>query len=107
MKKQYEELLTSGLPFLQIFPERIQESNVAETFKIRAKERNKSLTQDNLDSKNASVEEFRENLFLYCGINLSGFKLSVRTQAAFWFMLFNWIGCNNYYELEKMVFGVL
>ena len=24
------------------------------------------------------------------------FKFSVRTQAAFWFMLFNWIECNNY-----------
>ena len=30
VKEQYEELLTSGLPFLQIFPEMIQESNVAE-----------------------------------------------------------------------------
>ena len=96
VKKQYEELLHRGLPFLQIFPEMIQESNVAETFKIREKERNKSFTQDNLDSRSASVEEFRENLFLYCGINLSVFKLSVRTQAAFWFMLFNWIECNNY-----------
>ena len=27
---------------------------------------------------------------------MSVFKLSVRTQAAFWFMLFNWIECNNY-----------
>ena len=74
----------------------IQESNVAETFRIRTNERNKSLTQNNLDSRNASVEEFRENLFLYCGINLSVFKLSVRRQAAFWFMLFNWIEGNNY-----------
>ena len=37
VKKQYEELITSGLPFLQIFSEMIQESNVAETFKIRVK----------------------------------------------------------------------
>ena len=64
--------------------------------KTEAKERNKSLTQSELDYKHASVEEFRENLFLYCGISLSVFKLSVRTQAAFWFMLFNWIECNNY-----------
>ena len=96
VKEQYEEMISRGLPFLQIFPEMIQESNVAETFRIRANERNKSLTQNNLDSRNTSVEEFRENLFLYCGINLSVFKLSVRTQAAFWFMLFNWIECNNY-----------
>ena len=96
VKEQYEEMVSRGLPFLQIFPEMIQESNVAETFRIRANERNKSLTQNNLDSRNDSVEEFRENLFLYCGINLSVFKLSVRTQAAFWFMLFNWIECNNY-----------
>ena len=27
---------------------------------------------------------------------ISVFKLSIRTQAAFWFMLFNWIECNNY-----------
>ena len=63
VKEQYEELISRGLPFLQIFPEMIQESNVAETFRIRTNERN------NLDSRNASVEEFRENLFLYCGIN--------------------------------------
>ena len=55
VKKQYEELISSGLPFLQIFPEMIQESNVAETFKIRVKERNKSLTQENLDSRNVKV----------------------------------------------------
>ena len=96
VKKQYEELMTNGLPFLKIFPEMIQESNVAETFKTRANERYKGLTQDNINYRNASVEEFRENLFLYCGIYLSVFKLSVRTQAAFWFMLFNWIECNNY-----------
>ena len=83
VKEQYEDLMTTGLPFLQIFPEMIQESSVAETFKIRAKERNKSLTQSNLNYRNASVEEFRENLFLYCGINLSIFKLSVQTQAGF------------------------
>lgn len=64
VKRQYEALMKNGMPFLQIFPEMIQEPNVAETFKNRAKERNKSLTQDNLDSRNASVEEFRENLFL-------------------------------------------
>ena len=96
VKEQYEEMISRGLPFLQIFPEMIQESNVAETFRTRTNERNKSLTQDNLDSRNASVEEFRENLFLYCGIILSVFKLSTQTQAAFWFMLFNWIECNNY-----------
>jgi hypothetical protein len=70
VKEQYEEMVSRGLPFLQIFPEMIQESNVAETFRIRANEQNKSLTQNNLDSRNDSVEEFRENLFLYCGINL-------------------------------------
>jgi hypothetical protein len=47
VKDQYEELMTTRLPFLQIFPEMIQESRVAETFKFRAKERNKSLTQNN------------------------------------------------------------
>ena len=64
VKEQYEEMISCGLPFLQIFPEMIQESNVAETFRTRTNERNKSLTQNNLDSRNASVEEFRENLFV-------------------------------------------
>jgi hypothetical protein len=35
VKRQYETLMHSGLPFLQIFPEMIQEPNVAETFKTR------------------------------------------------------------------------
>ena len=96
VKKQYETLMENGMPFLQIFPEMVQESTVAETFKNRAKERNKSRTQNELDYKSASVEEFRENLFLYCGISLNIFHLSSQTQAAFWFMLFNWIECNNY-----------
>ena len=96
VKRQYETLMKNGMPFLQIFPEMIQESTVAETFKNRAKERNKSLTQSQLDYKHASVEKFRENLFLYCGISLNIFNLSSQTQAAFWFMLFNWIECNNY-----------
>tara|TARA_B110000046_G_scaffold62583_1_gene70120 strand:- start:2523 stop:3350 length:828 start_codon:yes stop_codon:yes gene_type:complete len=96
VKRQYETLMENGMPFLQIFPEMIQELTVAETFKSRAKGRNKSLTQTDLDYKHASVEEFRENLFLYCGISLNIFNLSSQTQAAFWFMLFNWIECNNY-----------
>ena len=57
---QYEELLQSGI-FLQLFPQMVQETHIAETFKRRKNERHKSLTQ-----------------------------------AAFWFMLFNWIECNNY-----------
>ena len=96
VKRQYETLMENGMPFLQIFPEMVQELTVAETFKNRAKERNKSLTQNQLDYKNASIEEFRENLFLYCEISLNIFNLSSQTQAAFWFMLFNWIECNNY-----------
>jgi len=96
VKRQYEALMENGMPFLQVFPEMIQELNVAETFKNPAKERNKSLTQCDLDYKNASIQEFRENLFLYCGISLNIFNLSSQAQAAFWFMLFNWIECNNY-----------
>ena len=91
VKEQYEELMTTGLPFLQIFPEMIQEADIAETFKRRGTLRNKSILQSELDKRSKSVEEFRENLFLYCGVNLSIFKLPVQTQAAFWFMLFNWL----------------
>ena len=57
VKKQYEELMTNGLPFLQIFPEMIQESNVAETFKTRANEQYKGLTQDNINYRNAITLE--------------------------------------------------
>ena len=96
VKEQYKELMHEGLPFLQIFPEMIQEANIAETFKRRGTGRNKSIMQSELDERAKNVEEFRENLFLYCGVNLSIFKLPVQTQAAFWFMLFNWIECNNY-----------
>ena len=46
--------------------------------------------------KDESIREFREQIFLHCGMNLSIFKLPTQTQAAFWFMLFNWIECNNY-----------
>ena len=69
VKRQYEALMKNGMPSLQIFPEMIQELTVAETFKNRTKARNKSITQSRLDDKSASIEEFRENLFLYCGIN--------------------------------------
>ena len=35
VKEQYKELMNAGLPFLQIFPEMIQEADIAETFKRR------------------------------------------------------------------------
>ena len=54
-----------GLPLLKIFPETVQEADIAETFKRRKNERTKSLTQVDLGMKNASIEEFRETLFLY------------------------------------------
>jgi len=71
VKEQYKELMHKGLPFLQIFPEMIQEADIAETFKRRGTGRNKSIMQFELDERARSVEEFRENLFLYCGVNLS------------------------------------
>lgn len=37
VKRQYETLMENGMPFLQIFPEMIQELTVAETFKIAQK----------------------------------------------------------------------
>lgn len=48
-----------------------------------------------MTEKNEYIVEFREQIFLHCGINLNIFKLPTQTQAAFWFMLFNWIECNN------------
>ena len=96
VKEQYEELMHNRLPFLHIFPEMFQDANIAETFKRLGTERNKSITQYELDDRTKNIEEFRENLFLYYGVNLSIFKLPVQTQKAFWSMLFNWIECNNY-----------
>jgi hypothetical protein len=73
-----------------------QDANIAETFKVKKSQRNKRITSSQLTSKNKNIEEFREQIFLHCGMNLNIFKLPAQTQAAFWFMLFNWIECNNY-----------
>ena len=53
--RNYKEIIQNGLPFLQIFPQMFQEGNIAETFKRREKERNKSLTQANLTEKDNST----------------------------------------------------
>ena len=78
----YEELIRNGLPFLQISPQMFQDANIAETFKVK-----KSITSSQLSLKNKNIEEFREQIFLHCGMNLNIFKLPTQTQAAFWFML--------------------
>lgn len=96
VKRKYEEIMQSGLPFLQIFPQMFQESNIAETFKLKKSQRNRNLSASSLDVKESEINEFREQLLVHCGMNLSIFKLPSQTQAAFWFMLFNWIECNNY-----------
>ena len=71
-----------------------QESNIAETFKIKKTQRDKTITAYALSLKEPEINQFREQLFLHCGMSLSIFKLL--TQTAFWFMLFNWIECNKY-----------
>jgi hypothetical protein len=38
-----------------------------------------------------NIGEFRELIFLRLGMILNIFKLHHQTQAAFWFMLFNWV----------------
>ena len=48
--------MDNTLPFLQIFPAMFQENNVAETFRIRLKKRNKSLTQNTLDQKKINTQ---------------------------------------------------
>ena len=68
-----------------------QESNIAETFKIKKTQRDKSITAYTLNLKEQGINQFREQFFVYCGMSLSIFKLPTQTQAAFWFMLFNWI----------------
>ena len=73
-----------------------QDANIAETFKIKKSQRNKNVTNYELNAKERDINEFREQIFVHCGMNLSIFKLPTYTQAAFWFLLFNWIECNNY-----------
>ena len=91
VKLSYEEVMRKGIPFLQIFPQMFQENNIAETFKIKKIQRNKTITAYTLSVKEEEINQFRENLFVHCGMSLSIFKLPTQTQAAFWFMLFNWI----------------
>ena len=55
---------------------------------VKKKSEIKSLTQAELDERYSSIQRFKENLFLYCGINLSILKLATQTQGPFWFMLF-------------------
>jgi len=79
----YEEIIHNGLPFLQIFPQMFQDANIAETFRVKKSQRNKSITSSQLALKNRNIEEFREQIFLHCGMNLNIFKLPTQTQAAF------------------------
>ena len=37
--------------------------------------------------KEQEINQFREQLFVHCGMSLSVFKLPTQTQEAFWFML--------------------
>ena len=50
--------------------------------------------------KQVVKEQYKELMHLYVEVvvrmNLNIFKLPAQTQAAFWFLLFNWIECNNY-----------
>ena len=47
----YEELIRNGLPFLQISPQMFQDANIAETFKVKKSQRNKSITSSQLALK--------------------------------------------------------
>ena len=67
----YEEIIHNGLPFLQIFPQMFQDANIAETFRVKKSQRNKSITSSQLALKNRNIEEFREQIFLHCGMNLN------------------------------------
>jgi hypothetical protein len=77
VKEKYEEIMNTGLPFLQIFPQLFQERNLAKTFKLKKTQRNKSLTSYDLNANDDNIGEFREQLFLHCGMNLNIFKLPI------------------------------
>ena len=96
VKTNYEEIMRKEIPFLQLFLQMVQEINIAETFRIKKIQRDKSITAYALNMKEQEIHKFMEQLFVYCSMNLSILKLPTQTQAAFWFMLFNWIECNNY-----------
>ena len=94
--ENYKKIVKDGLPFLQIFPQMFHDENIAETFKLKSSQRNKGIETYELTRKDDQIKRFREQIFLHCGMNLNIFNLPIQTQAAFWFMLFNWIECNNY-----------
>jgi hypothetical protein len=71
----YEEIIHNGLPFLQIFPQMFQEANIAETFKVKKSQRNKGITSSQLTLKDINIQEFREQIFLHCGMNLTATTL--------------------------------
>ena len=48
-----------------------QDANIAETFKVKKSQRNKSITSSQLALKNRNIEEFREQISLHCGMNLN------------------------------------
>ena len=39
----YEEVIHNGLPFLQIFPQMFEDTNIAEIFKVKKSQRNKNI----------------------------------------------------------------
>ena len=72
----YEEIVKNGPPFLKIFPQMLQDANIAETFKIKKSQRNKIITNHELAVKERNINEFREQIFLHCGMNLSLWNVS-------------------------------
>ena len=74
--------IRNGLPFLQIFPQMFQDANIAETFKVKKSQRNKSITSSQLALKNRNIEEFREQIFLHCGMNLNIFNVPTQTPSS-------------------------
>jgi hypothetical protein len=58
-----------------------QEKNIAETFQLAKTQQNKNISNSYLSEQDKTIEEFRKQLFIHCGINLSTFKLPAQTQA--------------------------
>ena len=88
VKTNYEEIIRKRIPFLQVFPKTFQVANIVETFRVKKSQRNKSITSSQLTSKNKNIEEFREQIFLHCDMNLSIFKRELKKKSNKMLLLF-------------------
>ena len=52
------------------------------TIEVKKSQWNKSITSSQLALKNRNIEEFREQIFLHCGMNLNIFNVPTQTPSS-------------------------